>query len=629
MKLNPEYKREAYHNYIIFYNDMNQGDNSIGRADISTSADNTEESKENINSNYHSERTEDRDISNSNKKRIDWSQVEKACINVGEEKNKNNHSISSNSMNVNNVLTSNIEKDRNEKDYYENLKHQKSTEEAKVVNDDQNEHREVCNLAESYELKMIVHNTLFNILKLSITYVNNRVKYAYDITAKQTVVDWNEKRKLSKEDCVHIFQSIFKVASICNEYLLNCSHLILQPEFVYYDLSTFNYYFLYYIHYSKDIMSQITELTEYVMDKINYEDEQAVLLAYGMYHESRKTGGCVSSLSEYFTKKLEDLELNKVKEKEPFQKEAKHWESSTIVKEDEESKGNNIVQNIMEQKSLGIGQFSATKQNNRKQLVNQPLMEVKKEEERLTLAYPQKCYVILGAITVGSIVVLAILIGLNLSIEKMIAGALIIVSIAGYILSKVFTKNNKVEKVVPYVEYKKPEINTIKKEDTKIQPPIPQGMPMENVIEHSIEQSFHMPFNVSLKEQSNIIEQDNINTEYTQVLSMVVEEDEQTGMYLEPVDKIQYHRIYMKAYPFFIGKITEGTDATINDTMISRVHAKITQEEELYYITDLGSTNGTYVNETVLQPHTRTILHVNDRIRFANCAYFLKSVDNL
>jgi pSer/pThr/pTyr-binding forkhead associated (FHA) protein len=54
-----------------------------------------------------------------------------------------------------------------------------------------------------------------------------------------------------------------------------------------------------------------------------------------------------------------------------------------------------------------------------------------------------------------------------------------------------------------------------------------------------------------------------------------------------------------------------------NAEVVSRVHAQISVEEErFYYIEDVGSSNGTYLNRTLLTPHERRQLKFTDRIDF-------------
>jgi signal transduction histidine kinase len=63
--------------------------------------------------------------------------------------------------------------------------------------------------------------------------------------------------------------------------------------------------------------------------------------------------------------------------------------------------------------------------------------------------------------------------------------------------------------------------------------------------------------------------------------------------------------------PQFIGRSSESLP--INDSAISRRHAELTPDEGVWYINDLKSQNGTYVNGVRIDRRTR--LHVGDQIR--------------
>lgn len=45
---------------------------------------------------------------------------------------------------------------------------------------------------------------------------------------------------------------------------------------------------------------------------------------------------------------------------------------------------------------------------------------------------------------------------------------------------------------------------------------------------------------------------------------------------------------------------------------VSRIHAQIHMERGKVYLTDLGSTNGTYLNEKLIEPHRPVQLHSGD-----------------
>lgn len=67
---------------------------------------------------------------------------------------------------------------------------------------------------------------------------------------------------------------------------------------------------------------------------------------------------------------------------------------------------------------------------------------------------------------------------------------------------------------------------------------------------------------------------------------------------------------------YFLGRNSEEVDGKIETDGISRVHARIIKREGEYYIEDLNSTNGTYVNGELLERHRLRKLNVNDWVRF-------------
>ena len=153
---------------------------------------------------------------------------------------------------------------------------------------------------ENYKIPMLLNNKIPYLLQVQITYLNERARHAYDITSNQATFDWIERRKIKNKDCEHLYSSVFGVIDACSEYLLDERNLVLLPEYIYYDIGKNNYRFIYYMYYQRDILQQINEISEYLMDHIDYEDERAVLLVYAMYHESKRKEASIDTLIAVF-----------------------------------------------------------------------------------------------------------------------------------------------------------------------------------------------------------------------------------------------------------------------------------------------------------------------------------------
>lgn len=64
-----------------------------------------------------------------------------------------------------------------------------------------------------------------------------------------------------------------------------------------------------------------------------------------------------------------------------------------------------------------------------------------------------------------------------------------------------------------------------------------------------------------------------------------------------------------------IGKKKEGIGLVLNDSSVSRIHARITKREGYFWLEDLNSTNGTFHNGLRMQPYEKKRLDEGDEIR--------------
>lgn len=76
---------------------------------------------------------------------------------------------------------------------------------------------------------------------------------------------------------------------------------------------------------------------------------------------------------------------------------------------------------------------------------------------------------------------------------------------------------------------------------------------------------------------------------------------------------------------YVIGKSADKVDGVISfNKAISRVHCKITYKNGNYYITDLGSANGTFVNSKRIPAQCPEIIKNGDAVRLANSDFLIE-----
>lgn len=76
--------------------------------------------------------------------------------------------------------------------------------------------------------------------------------------------------------------------------------------------------------------------------------------------------------------------------------------------------------------------------------------------------------------------------------------------------------------------------------------------------------------------------------------------------------------------PCIIGKLPEVAQILLQESTISRIHAKISIRNEEYYLEDLNSKNGTYVNGVRLEPQKPTRIYEADELVFARTCCYLQ-----
>ncbi len=79
--------------------------------------------------------------------------------------------------------------------------------------------------------------------------------------------------------------------------------------------------------------------------------------------------------------------------------------------------------------------------------------------------------------------------------------------------------------------------------------------------------------------------------------------------------------ISLKKLPCILGKMGECSDVILKDPSISRMHARIFEENGELYLQDLNSTNGSYINSLELESNEIVKLKIGDEICFGNLRY--------
>ncbi len=199
--------------------------------------------------------------------------------------------------------------------------------------------------------------------------------------------------------------------------------------------------------------------------------------------------------------------------------------------------------------------------------------------------------------------------GTHIDMIKFLCCILILGSMEAYILMKLFDPNNKLVRIKTDVEYIDPDQDgDMIYEGDKIQSEMSQIEPNQFEINNS---------DLNQDETQLLwVNPDDSQQDKTVILSQVLP---QKLYYLAAENSDT--EIPVNQFPFVIGKLREKVNLTIEDISVSRRHAKITKEGEDIFLTDLNSTNGTFINGIKLEVNKPYLITDRDEISFSQAKY--------
>lgn len=481
---------------------------------------------------------------------------------------------------------------------------------------------------EQYCIRILEQQRLEGVLPLEQRQMNGRHLFYYDITGMQSMHYFLDKSKLSYDKVRRIMEGVLHTLDLAYEYLLPCEDFILKPDFIYLDVTGFTPFLCFLSGYQHEIKEQMNRLLEYLMNKVEYSDKEAVLLVYQLYAASREESFTTVHLYQVLHREVEA--------------------SPSDTRQAESDGESEPMQSALKERDIPA--------NESRLLEKIPMMLERAEGEEEKECYPGSTY-LLSALCAASGVLLLIL-GLtsgilydtyreNIDYSKLAALLLIILFSEGYLFRKLWDRKNKRSKIITKCEYIDPrtaaDYSGVSDYDRK--PMLAEKLKEKSgpKLKYAAEPEKRSRLSVEEKRDELNIEQRNEHRIEQRVEQRIEEEEdynptcllseidkklEALKLCLRPVTDTDYKLILLSEYPFFIGKLKTNVDYCLDRKVISRYHAKITKEEERYYITDLNSTNGTFVNGQMLQTYEKKEIVPGDEIAFANIEFVFEQLRN-
>ena len=147
----------------------------------------------------------------------------------------------------------------------------------------------------AFEMGMIEHNNIRGFLRPDIKRVNSKINICYDISSLQPLSRVFEVRTLGIEEIKSFIIEIISATKALEEFLLEASSIVLDPEYIFSDLDLKRFSFL-YIPRNEDNKEEMRLLLENILNNINKEDKECLITVYGILKECQKRDFTINDL---------------------------------------------------------------------------------------------------------------------------------------------------------------------------------------------------------------------------------------------------------------------------------------------------------------------------------------------
>ena len=389
---------------------------------------------------------------------------------------------------------------------------------------------------------------------------------AYEISGMESVEQMVSIGDMKGRSIWKLFEAVWKFCDEVEEYLLPMEGIRLKPEQIYYDSVRQQFFFCYSLEQTEDFMEKVRTLAEFCMKHTDHEDSEAVFFIYGLYRILQEDSVDRSRLRHY----MEESGLRtvaKTVQRDSAMQSEEGWESACEERKEETGSGENRRK---KQESIGTEQIHT------------------QGYSRISRVYAGGAVLAVGAALVEGIRYLCF------TYRELELKMCIILVIVGILLIYSFVRSHKSE-MWWGDKRKKEEEGEVRRKEASEKKDEPE-LTAEDSIEISAE----------------------INAETT-VLSVV---SSSAGLCWQlKGQKETVPDISLSHLPGVIGRRAEDVDYPVMDAGVSRRHLMLFRNEDRIYAEDLGSTNGTYVNEIRIKPGEPFLLQEGDLLKIGSNQY--------
>ncbi len=516
--------------------------------------------------------------------------------------------------------------------------------------------------SEDYDVRMMEQNQIQGFLPMQVRRLDGSCYLYYEITSMQQVDLVYGKRQLQNDDIRHIFSGVKDILESARKYLLRPGQILLDPQYMYMEMQTGKICICYLP--VKESSFSVLPLAEFILKKLNHEDPDAVSLGYDFYQKATQPNFSLSdTLHEMLAgayRRGQENGSTSACGKEEYRKEGygrEGYEERGYRETGHEKAGSGTGYREEEihgavRGNSGEQDFYEVHHKERKRAESG-----KKNDEKKNRVF-QAVHPAILILTVLLSAVLGILLYFQwLGFTE--TGGLFFILLSVSILLNRFWKNRVKRKQeneskkrggrkkktqvqewedVPFEEdsymeemqrlreelygpEKKDGMQAKNEYERDRMPPMKTGYEEEErlQVKHRYMENGKPKAEQEIQEKKWAIQERNsICGERTQCLGDM---EKFSGLCLVSEQPEKYPKIFIREKILIVGKKRNQADIILDEAAVSRIHARLEYHQGGYYIMDLDSRNGTYLNGLKLLPREQVRIRNGDRVAFANISY--------
>lgn len=448
-----------------------------------------------------------------------------------------------------------------------------------------------------YAEKMLSENQISGLLSFHEKKLDDQTWFYYDITSRQPLKRIMDVRTLNGKEIRQLFSNILFTLKQMERFFLDEGQLNLKPEYIYVEPDSFQCFLCLIPGRYQNFAEEFCEFAKYLLDHVCHTDTEAVVLAFGIFQESRKENFGIENMERLLKQNQVKLDTGPENFRRDGQEREEEVPSSMLLYSEIYSQPSNVGE---EQNQFGPAskrQGGGTGAGSGENKICQS--KILKTAVTAVLILIMTAFPAGLAVLKGSTVLLRY--KWIIAVTELFLG-LLVMAVRSY----------------------------QKEHEAEITEPEPRNRNMAEEFKTETRQLLKENDRKSICGQENRVEdwetllrQDEWGTEKedTELQTVLLTDMPERKDCRRLVPVIGGEEILISYFPFIIGKNKELSDFCLEDSAVSRLHLRIDKNEDIYMVTDLNSTNGTYVGGRRLDANESCELEAGEILEIAGHSF--------